>query len=133
MKILVYITGLITIIILFSCSEPEPLPSATHYTRVPRPENLTSIVDTTITGKYRVTVSWQVQSMDNIKDFNLLRAFDQPADFATLALNYTKTTYVDSSMKSFSDTLLVFYYVSAKGKDNFVGQNSDTLKVTIIN
>ncbi len=121
------------ILILSSCNEPETLPTATHYTRVPRPESLTSVVDTTVTGKYRVMVSWQVQSMDNVKDFNLLRTFDNPADFTTVALNYTNTTYVDSSMKSFIDTLLVFYYVTAKGKDNFIGQNSDTLKVTIIN
>ncbi|MBZ0198419.1 MAG: hypothetical protein K8H86_01010, partial [Ignavibacteriaceae bacterium] len=108
----------------------------THFTRVPRPVNLTAASDTTVTGKRQIELQWSVNSEENLKDFSVSRAFQiNPASkitFSTVVLNYTKTTYVDSAIINFSDSLMVFYYIQPRGIDTFAGENSDTVKITLI-
>jgi len=132
----IYIVSLIFAALIISCSDPEPLISPTHFNRVPRPVNITALSDTTVTGKFKITLNWSVNSEENLKDFSILRAFQikktNQVTFNATTLNYTKTTYADSAIINFSDTLWVYYYVQPRGKDSFIGQNSDTLKITLI-
>ena len=131
-----YIFTLMLAVLIIGCGDPEPLIAPTHFNRVPRPLNITAISDTTVTGKFKITLNWSVESEENLKDFSILRAFQikktTAVKFNATTLNYTQTTYVDSSIINFSDTLWVYYYVQPRGKDSFIGQNSDTLKITLI-
>ncbi len=131
-----YIVLLFSAILLVGCGDPEPLIAPTHFTRVPRPVDLAAISDTTVTGKHKITLNWSVPTEENLKDFSVSRAFQiDPSvkiTFSTIALNYTKTTYVDSALINFSDSLMIYYYIQPRGNDTFVGENSDTVKITLI-
>ena len=80
--------------LIISCSDPEPLISPTHFNRVPRPVNITALSDTTVTGKFKITLNWSVNSEENLKDFSILRAFQikktNQVTFNATTLNYTK-------------------------------------------
>ena len=56
---------------LISCGKAEDIISPTHYSRVPRPVNLSISYDTTSTGKYRIVINWNVESNTNLKDFEI--------------------------------------------------------------
>lgn len=130
-----YIVLLFSAILLVGCGDPEPIIAPTHFTRVPRPVGLTAVSDTTVTGKNKITLNWSVPTEENLKDFSVSRAFqiDPTAKitFSTIALNYTKKNYVDSALINFSSSLIIYYFIQPRGNDTFVGENSDTVKITL--
>lgn len=123
----------VSAVLLFfiGCEGPTPLISPTHFDRVPRPQNLTASADTTDLGKNYVTLSWSVSDSGKVKNYDIYRAFDVDKQFSSIALSYKFRTYVDSSMGKNRDS--VYYYIVAKGSDNFIGQNSDTVFIQLIN
>jgi len=116
-------------IILIGCDDPITLPEATHYGRVPKPVNLTATFDTSSTGKFRVYLNWSINSMDNIKDFEIYRK-GLIAVF-TRAGSSTQTAFVDSFSVSFKDSLVMSYYLVPNGKDKFIGEVSDTYSIVL--
>lgn len=112
-----------------SCGEPEALINPTHYSRVPRAVNLTASYDTSETGKYRVMLNWNVTGTQNLKDFEIYRSINN-ANFFFLIGGVLTTNYVDSSLSNTNDYTLA-YFVNGRGIDRFVGQSSDTVKITV--
>ncbi len=118
---------------IFGCSGPEDVISPTHYTRVPKAENLSAAVDTTDSGNHRVTLNWSVRSTTNLRDYEVNRSYEKRDEtFVGLSPKTTNTTYVDTTIKAFEDTLIVYYRIVASGFDRFVGEPSEILEVTII-
>lgn len=115
------------LLIITGCDGPTPLISPTHYDRVPTPENLTAAADTTETGKKKITLSWQISEPSKVKSYDLHRSFTGKGEFPTLALSYSRTIYTDSTIAEGRDS--VYYFIVAKGPDNFIGKKSDTLFV----
>lgn len=132
MKILLILTSLALLIMLFftSCNKAEDIISPTHYARVPRAVNLTISYDTTNTGKYRIILNWGVESTNNLKDFEIYRSTNQ-TNYFFLVGGVAATNYIDSSLSVTNDTLKLGYFVNGRGIDRFVGQSSDTAKITV--
>lgn len=130
-----YIVIGFALLTLYGCGEPEQIINPTHYSRVPRPVNLQAVTDTTASGKFSVSLTWEFTSEENLKDFSLLRSArvkkSDPIVFTTLALNITQRSFVDSSYNRSLDTVYAAYYIEPRGKDSFIGQNSDTLNLTL--
>src|SRR3972149_9366019 len=103
--------------------------SPTHYSRVPRAVNLSISYDTTSTGKYLVMINWAVESTNNLKDFEIYRSVNN-SNFFFLFGGMTSANYVDSSLTNTSDYSLA-YFVNGRGIDRFVGQSSDTIKISV--
>ena len=125
----ILITLILISIINNGCSDPVDIISPTHYARVPRPVNLTAVADTTVTGKDLVTLNWGVNSTDNIRNYEVYRAANRKQGFASLIVT-AEMAFADSLFGA-SDTL-AYYYISPNGIDRFVGQNSDTIQVTLL-
>ena len=119
----------LSLFIFVACEQATEIPVPNHYDRVPRPQNLSAVFDTTVTGKYRVTLQWSISSMENIRDFEIQRRYPVPV-FSRMGIT-EKQTYVDSFAVTFNDTLLLNYFVVPNGKDRFVGINSDTIRVIL--
>jgi hypothetical protein len=115
---------------LSSCGKAEDIISPTHYSRVPRPVNVSISYDTTTTGKYRVMISWQVESTTNLKDFEIYRSINK-SNFFFLIGGITTTKYIDSSNAGTVDSLNLAYFVNGRGIDRFIGQSSDTIKILV--
>lgn len=115
--------------LVFSCGDAEDVVSPTHYSRVPRPVNLSASFDTTSTGKYRVIINWAVESTNNLKDFEIYRSIDN-SNFFFLFGGMTSTSYIDSTLANTKDYSLA-YFVNGRGIDRFVGQSSDTVKIIV--
>ncbi len=118
---------LITILLL-SCTEPEEIISPTHYSRVPRPQNLSATVDTTDSGTKRVSISWTVPTTENLRNFELYRAKNINISFASRVIT-EELSFVDTNFVA-ADSV-AFYFVLPNGVDRFVGQASDTLRVSL--
>lgn len=121
--------SLFTFFFFISCGEPEELISPTHYARVPRAVNLTASYDTTATGKYRIILTWNVTITENLKDFEIYRSVNN-ANFFFLTGGILSTNYIDSSLSNTSDYTLA-YFINGRGIDRFVGQSSDTIRITV--
>ncbi|MEO8398578.1 MAG: hypothetical protein ABI550_02055 [Ignavibacteriaceae bacterium] len=102
----------------------------THFDRVPQPNNLFGTIDTTNLGKYFVTLSWQVNRNNNLKNFEVRRAINNIASDQA-AGNTTETNFVDSNFTVGANDSILFYYVVPQGEDRFVGQSSETIKLNI--
>jgi len=126
---IIIITMLMGSLYLFSCSKAEDIISPTHYTRVPRPVNLSISYDTTSTGNYRVNINWTVESTNNLKDFEIFRSTNDAA-FFFLSGGINSTNYIDTTLSNANDYTLS-YFVNGRGIDRFVGQSSDTIKITV--
>lgn len=121
-----------TIILLFiGCNGPQDVGSPTHFTRVPRAYGFNVTSDTTVTGKYRISLKWQTDPSENLRSFEVFRAYTAPVKFSVLQPAVTAPAFVDSFAAEIPDSLQIFYYVIATGKDRFVGQSSDIYSVTI--
>lgn len=114
---------------LNSCGKAEDIISPSHYSRVPRPVNLSISYDTTTTGKYRVRINWAVESTTNLKDFEIYRSINN-SNYFFLNGGIVINSYVDSSLSNTSDNSLA-YFVNGRGIDRFVGQSSDTIKILV--
>jgi hypothetical protein len=114
---------------LNSCGKPEDIISPAHYSRVPRAVNLSVSYDTSATGKYRVNINWSVANTNNLKDFEIYRSINN-AGYFFLVGGITALNYIDSSLANTSDYSLA-YFVDGRGIDRFVGQSSDTIKITV--
>lgn len=129
-KIIVLLfTVFVFIIHHLSCSEPEVILNPTHYSRVPRAVNVTASYDTTETGKYRIMLSWSVTGTQNLKDFEIYRSVNN-ANFFFLTGGILTTNYIDSSLLNTNDYVLA-YFINGRGIDRFVGQSSDTVRITV--
>lgn len=123
--LLIFFTGII------ACENPQDIPEPTHYNRVPQPQSFTAVVgDTTATGKYSVTLNWNVSSLDNIREFEIHKKAVSNY-FVPRGLTAT-TTYLDTFNLNFTDYVVIQYFIMPYGKDKFLGLNSDTIKVTLI-
>jgi len=121
---------LISAFLIASCGEAEDIITPSHYTRVPRPINLSISFDTTSTGKYQVAINWQVENTNNLKDFEIYRSVNS-GNFFFLFGGIISTNYVDSSISKSSDSLNLAYFINGIGLDRFVGQSSDTIKILV--
>ncbi len=131
MKYFFNISIFLILIILYGCAKPEDVISPTHYDRVPQPKNLSAQIDTTASGKNKITLTWGAEG-SNIKDFTVYRAINQSTDFSSIALGLTDKIYTDTTNQiNSADTLNIFYYINTKGKDSFYSQNSDTIQVAL--
>lgn len=132
MKIFLELTSLALFVMFFfiSCNKAEDIINPTHYARVPRAVNLSVSYDTTNTSKYKITLNWGVESTYNLKDFEIYRSTNQ-INYFFLVGGITATNYVDSSLSITNDTLKLGYFVNGRGIDRFVGQSSDTIKITV--
>lgn len=123
---------LLLLVLLYGCDSPEPIIEPTHFSRVPRPVGLSAVADTTETGKIKVTLTWSVNSTQNLRNFEVYRTtVTQTSRYFPLIPTTTTTTFVDSFQVTFTDTFRVYYYVTPTGEDRFIGRNSDTLYVPI--
>lgn len=113
-----------------SCGNAEEIITPSHYSRVPRPVNLSANYDTTSSGKYRIFLSWNVESTNNLKDFEIYRSVNSN-NFFFLVGGIISTSYIDSTLSNSTDSLKVAYYVNGRGIDRFVGQSSDTISIII--
>lgn len=116
--------------IIFSCGKAEDIITPSHYSRVPRPVNLSASFDTTSTGKYKIIINWEVQSTNNLKDFEIYRGING-GSFFFLFGGIISANYIDSSFSNSSDSLNLAYFVNGRGVDRFVGQSSDTIKIMV--
>lgn len=126
---LIFSFALFTILFFISCGEPEELVNPTHYARVPRAVNLSASYDTTATGKYRIMLSWGVTGTENLKDFEIHRSVNN-ANFFFLTGGIVSTNYIDSSLSNTRNYTLA-YFINGRGIDRFVGQSSDTIRITV--
>ena len=117
-------------ILIYSCGKADDIITPTHYSRVPRPINLTVSFDTTSTGKYRVRINWEVESTDNLKDYEIYRGINNGSLFFLFG-GINSTSYIDSTLSSSTDSLKLAYFVNGRGIDRFVGQSSDTIKIIV--
>lgn len=124
-----FVLILLAALYLISCGKAEDVVSPSHYTRVPRAENLSVGYDTSATGKYRVSINWSVASNNNLKDFEIYRSINN-ASYFFLVGGVTDLNYIDSSLANTSDYSLA-YFINGRGTDRFVGQSSDTIKITV--
>ncbi|NWF87911.1 MAG: hypothetical protein HXY50_00450 [Ignavibacteriaceae bacterium] len=131
-NIILSISLLFSTLLILSCGEAEDIITPTHYSRVPRPTNLSISFDTTSTGKYRVQINWQVNSTENLKDFEIYRSVNN-GGFFFLFGGITSTSYVDSTNSKATDSLKLAYFVNGRGIDRFVGQSSDTIRIIATN
>ncbi len=125
-------------LIFAACNSPEDIVEPTHLTRVPVPTGLQAIKDTTVTGKAKISLTWTVSSMENIKTFEVQRAVSTTdktgKDVKTKYYPMQPPVTVAAIVDSFSfttDTVYAYYSVIPTGKDRFIGKGSDTLKVII--
>ena len=114
---------------LNSCGKAEDIITPTHYSHVPRAVNLSISYDTTSTGKYRVMINWTAESTNNLKDFEIYRSVNS-SNYFFLVGGITNLNYVDSILANTSDYSLA-YFVNGRGIDRFVGQSSDTIKISV--
>lgn len=132
-NILILLPVLFVYLFIYGCSGPDDVISPTHYTRVPKADNLSAAVDTTDSGNHRVTLNWSVNSTTNLRDFEVNRSYEKRDEsFVGLSPKTTTTTYVDTTFRAFDDTLKVYYRIVASGFDRFVGEPTDILEVIII-
>lgn len=130
----VYLLLLIFSILYLNCNSPEPIVEPSHTTRVPVPVNLQATKDTTVTGKAKITLTWSVPSMENIRTFEVQKAVSiidktgKATKFNPIQPPVTTTSIVDSFTIT-SDTTYIYYSVVPTGKDRFIGKASDTLQV----
>jgi hypothetical protein len=127
----VYYIATVLLLIILGCDKPQDILTPTHFSRVPQGYDLSATVDTTVTGKYRISLKWKADDMTNLRTFEVYRAFGAPLTFSVLQPAVTTTAYVDSFAASITDTLNLYYHVIGTGIDRFVGQSSDNLLVTI--
>ncbi|NUN07687.1 MAG: hypothetical protein HUU54_00750 [Ignavibacteriaceae bacterium] len=117
-----------------NCNPPEAIVEPSHSTRVPVAVNLQATKDTTDTGKARISLTWTVSDMTNIRTFEVQRAvsvFDKTGKvtkYNPMQPPVTTTSIVDSFTIT-SDTTYAYYSVVPTGKDRFIGKASDTLQV----
>jgi len=128
-KTIIFIFMLSGSLYLISCGKAEDIISPTHYSRVPRPVNLSVNYDTTSTGMYRVNINWTVESTNNLKDFEIYRSINT-GTFFFLSGGINSTNFIDSTLSNTDDYSLAFF-VNGRGIDRFVGQSSDTVKITV--
>jgi hypothetical protein len=119
-----------SVILIYSCGKADDIITPTHYSRVPKPINLTASFDTTSTGKYRVRINWEVESTDNLKDYEIYRGINNGNLFFLFG-GINSTSYTDSTLSSSTDSLKLAYFVNGRGIDRFVGQSSDTIKIIV--
>lgn len=124
-----FLVILTVILYLNSCGKAEDILTPSHYLRVPRAVNLTISYDTSATGKYRVILGWGVESTNNLKDFEIYRSVNN-SNYFFLTGGITLTNFMDSSLSNTSDYSLG-YFINGRGIDRFVGQSSDTIKITV--
>ena len=117
-------------VLVYSCGKADDIITPTHYSRVPRPINLTASFDTTSTGKYRVRINWVVESTDNLKDYEIYRGVNNGSLFFLFG-GINSTNYTDSTLSTSTDSLKLAYFVNGRGIDRFVGQSSDTIKIIV--
>lgn len=117
-------------VLVYSCGKADDIITPTHYSRVPRPINLTASFDTTSTGKYRVSINWVVESIENLKDYEIYRGINNGSLFFLFGGIYS-TSYTDSTLSTSTDSLKLAYFVNGRGIDRFVGQSSDTIKIIV--
>lgn len=113
--------------ILIACSEKEDVISPTHYDKVPKPKWESYTVDTTNTGKLKITLNWSVSSTENVRDYDLYRAVNSPVSF--VSRTSVTSTLVDSLFDVSVDSVKVFYFITAKAQDRFVGEPSDIIEI----
>lgn len=116
-------------VLIYSCGKADDIITPTHYSRVSKPINLTASYDTTSTGKYRVMINWGVENTNNLKDFEIYRSVNN-SNFFFLFGGMMSTNYIDSSLVNTSDYSLA-YFVNGRGIDRFVGQSSDTIRISV--
>jgi len=123
-----FLVVFIIILGLPGCADKEEIIAPTHFNRVPIPVNLAFVSDTTALGTKYVLLSWSVNDATNLKSFEVLRSKNQIATFQSKEITENKSI-TDSSFNS--NDSLVYYYVISNGKDRFISQHSDTIKVIL--
>jgi hypothetical protein len=111
-----------------ACDAPREVVAPGYLTRVPRPLSLTAVQDTTENGTSRVTVTWSVTDLTNLKDFEIYRSV--AGDYFQMIMAGRIFVYADTSIAWYfpEDSLqLLKYAVIPIGIDRYRGQSSDTL------
>lgn len=132
---------LVVIISLIGCSKTEDLISPYHFSIIPKVSNFNLVaVDTTLTGKRRVVMSWEISDTTNLRYFEIYRSQKNPDNFKIIVSNYMNYVFADSSLPTINDSLRLYYLVFPIGtktdirtgvKVSFIGPPSDTLVVTV--
>lgn len=127
--------------IFSSCQKTEDLISPYHYMVIPKVQNFKiDGVDSTLTNKLRVKMSWTLPDTNNLRYFEIYRSQKTNDNFRIIVSNYKDFSFADSSLPSFKDSLKLFYLVYAVGNKvdprtgtqvAFVGPPSDTAIITI--
>lgn len=127
--------------IFSSCQKTEDLISPYHYMVIHKVQNFKiDGVDSTLTNKLRVKMSWTLPDTNNLRYFEIYRSQKTNDNFRIIVSNYKDFSFADSSLPSFKDSLKLFYLVYAVGNKvdprtgtqvAFVGPPSDTAIITI--
>ncbi|MEJ5305899.1 MAG: hypothetical protein WHV63_08130 [Ignavibacteria bacterium] len=140
MKKYILIIFILTLLVM-GCSKTEDLISPYHFSIVPKVTNFkVDAVDTTLSGKRRVVMSWELADTSNLRYFEIYRSQKNPDNFKIIVSNYQKYTFADSVLPTVTDSLRLYYLVYPIGtktdirtgvKVSFIGPPSDTLIVTL--
>jgi len=138
----VCLAGLFSYLVITGCTDPLDLIDPIHLTFVPNIQNLQAAVGSTPTGKRRVVLTWQYDTLNtNIRTWDVQRAID---DTTLAELNFLELVrkpafgyplYIDSSAQLQNiqlDSLDIYYRVIPNGDlRNYIGEPSGILHVIV--
>ena len=129
-----YLLYLILFVFICSgCDAPKDLIVPTHYTRVPRPLNVTATIDTAALPRDTIVIrlTWIVNDTTNLKDFEIYRGrSNNTLSMLTVQRELTLTDKVPWVIPTDS-IQFVGYAVVPIGIDRYRGQSSDSLYMYI--
>jgi hypothetical protein len=131
MKKILFSSAFFLLLLGYACNTPQDIISPSHYTRVPAVTELKAVQDTTLSGKYRIALTWGITQTTNLRSFEVYRTSGTPTKFTALQPQVSVQSFVDSIAVTITDSVKLFYYVVPTGQDLFVGKNSDTITVTL--
>jgi hypothetical protein len=136
------LAGLFSYLVLVGCTDPLGLIDPVHLTFVPNIQHLQAAVGSTPTGKRRVVLTWQYDTLNtNIRTWDIQRAINDTtiASLSFLELvrkpDHGFPIYIDSTSQLQSlqlDSVDVYYRVIPNGDlRNYIGEPSSILHVIV--
>jgi len=135
------LTTFVILLLIIGCTKTEDLISPYHFSVIPKVTNFkVNAIDTTLTGKRRVVMSWEMPDTSNLRFFEIYRSQKNPDNFRIIVSNYRNFDFADSALPTMADSIRLFYIVYPIGtktdlrtgtKVSFIGPPSDTLIVVV--